>query len=351
MGKPGTLIGVAVIVLVVFGVGYLIFFGGAPQEPAAGDQGGTKLAVAPGGKGSPPAEPGAKEPGERTERAAEETSSPPAGHGAGAAPISPNEVTKSVQFPPPPETPSSTETPSPGETSPDSSKGGKALGAVTAAGTAAVLSRQPEGGAPAAVAEPRALSGEEPTRPAGRTGTSSESAVALTPGTAKLDEASPRWSTYEVKKGDTCWSIAVIMLGDGKRWKEIRDLNPGVRKDGTGLNPGEIIKVPLPEETAPEAPAATVPPAAPETPSEEPSYTIKEGDTLEGISKRFYDDGSVRTWKEILAANPGLDPDILPAGKKIRLPVINGKKPAAPAPEAKPEDTEQPRADTQVRSP
>ena len=48
------------------------------------------------------------------------------------------------------------------------------------------------------------------------------------------------------------------------------------------------------------------------------SYTIQEGDTLAEISEQFY--GEERYWKQILNANPGLDPGRLFVGKKIVMP-------------------------------
>ena len=359
MGKSGTLIGVVVIVAALFGVGYLIFFGGAPRKNPQESQAGTKLAAAPGEKGTSPAAPG-RESGtaeRRTEPAAEESPPAPAASGPGSALTSANETPPPSEPPNAPRAASPEGSPPASEISSESSPGKKAAagalgaGAAAGTGTAAALSARPKGTpGPAGTGSTPAEPGKEAPRTVQQSGTSTDSNVALAPGTAKLAEASPRYSTYVVKNGDTCWSIAVLLLGDGKRWKEIRDLNPGISEDGTGLNPGEGIKVPVPEEEN-EPTEESEPTVSSQTAPLGASYTIKEGDTLEGIAKRFYGDGSVKTWKEILAANPGLDPDILPAGKTIRLPEINGKKPAAPVPEAKPTGEEAPRSGTQVRSP
>jgi len=48
--------------------------------------------------------------------------------------------------------------------------------------------------------------------------------------------------TYTIKKADTLWSIAVRFLGDGKRWKEIVDENPGL--DPRKLKPGQTVRLP-----------------------------------------------------------------------------------------------------------
>lgn len=47
-------------------------------------------------------------------------------------------------------------------------------------------------------------------------------------------------------------------------------------------------------------------------------YTIAAGDTLRGVAAELYHDG--RRWKDILAANPGLDPRRLRPGQVIELP-------------------------------
>ncbi len=65
--------------------------------------------------------------------------------------------------------------------------------------------------------------------------------TAVSPPESDLDE--PDYSIYIVKKGDTgFWGIARKALGNGRRWKEVRDLNPGV--DPTKLQVGQKIRVP-----------------------------------------------------------------------------------------------------------
>lgn len=52
----------------------------------------------------------------------------------------------------------------------------------------------------------------------------------------------PKERTYTIQKGDTLWSIAVGELGDGKRHKEISELNPGIKPNA--LRIGTVIKLP-----------------------------------------------------------------------------------------------------------
>lgn len=62
-------------------------------------------------------------------------------------------------------------------------------------------------------------------------------------------------------------------------------------------------------------------------------YTIKSGDTLEGIARTQMGDG--QKWQLIAAANPGLDPKALKIGQKVTIPASTataGKdKAAAPS--------------------
>jgi nucleoid-associated protein YgaU len=48
--------------------------------------------------------------------------------------------------------------------------------------------------------------------------------------------------THVIQKGDTLWSIARQYLGDGKRWKEILQANPGIQPDK--LRVGSTITLP-----------------------------------------------------------------------------------------------------------
>ncbi len=48
------------------------------------------------------------------------------------------------------------------------------------------------------------------------------------------------------------------------------------------------------------------------------AYTVKKGDTLHGIAKREL--GSENKWKDILAANPGLNPSKLKIGMSLQMP-------------------------------
>ena len=95
-----------------------------------------------------------------------------------------------------------------------------------------------------------------------------------------------------------------------------------------------------PDHKAPQAVGRAPPEKEAKKPAEATSwpYEVKAGETLSGLAKRFYGDGSIRVWVAILGANPGLDPDTMREGTKIKLPIINGKKPEG-VPEEKEEES------------
>ncbi len=49
-------------------------------------------------------------------------------------------------------------------------------------------------------------------------------------------------NTYTVKKGDTLWKIASTHYGDGKKWHEIAEANPGLTP--SDLRVGQTITLP-----------------------------------------------------------------------------------------------------------
>jgi len=72
-------------------------------------------------------------------------------------------------------------------------------------------------------------------------------------------------ATWKVGRGESLWIIAQRSLGDGKRWKEIAALNPGLNPDR--LVQGAVLKLPAGSKASAGAPAKvakapTTPPAA-----------------------------------------------------------------------------------------
>jgi LysM repeat protein len=145
---------------------------------------------------------------------------------------------------------------------------------------------------------------------------------------------------YVVKSGDSFSRIARVQLGAELRWREIAALNPKV--DPRSLDVGQKLILPGGAQGAPTsgmiadyAPAKTSTPT-PAKPSSASSATssapkkvekaaasnracvVQKGDTLRSIARREL--GDERRWKEIASANPGVDPNKLAIGARLKLP-------------------------------
>jgi nucleoid-associated protein YgaU len=115
--------------------------------------------------------------------------------------------------------------------------------------------------------------------------------------------------TYTTREGDTLWSIAQHVYGDGAQWRRIYNANVGT----IGANPNYIQAgwtLTIPD------PAGPIPPAPGHT------YVTTDSDTLWSIAQRFYEDGA--QWPKIYEANKeviGPDPDVLRGNLTLYIPV------------------------------
>lgn len=82
--------------------------------------------------------------------------------------------------------------------------------------------------------------------------------------------------------------------------------------------PAPIAPAPATPTTPVSATSAAVAPAATPTAPAQRTYTVQAGDTLADIATLFY--GSPTPWREIVAANPGLDPAKLTPGQTLVIP-------------------------------
>ncbi len=149
--------------------------------------------------------------------------------------------------------------------------------------------------------------------------------VASLPVAGLVDTTTTR---YTVKPGDTLYELAAKVLGNGNRWRELREMNSGVvPADGT-LRVGMRLVLPKSAEKTPEvAPKRSTEPKR-ATPERSPSrtadgpryYVVKPGDTLGLIAQREL--GTVRRTEDILKVNSSRirDEDQIYIGMKLELP-------------------------------
>jgi len=140
--------------------------------------------------------------------------------------------------------------------------------------------------------------------------------------------------TYRVQRHDTLWSIAEATLDDGRRWKEIRDLNNGrTMSDGHNftmdtdrLTPGWLILLPgdaNPLDARQESQAGS-------------EVTVETGDNFWTIAETTLEAAWGRSptgddvsdyWRQVVAANrdrlrPPHDPNLIFPGQQFTLPPI-----------------------------
>ena len=131
--------------------------------------------------------------------------------------------------------------------------------------------------------------------------------------------------TYKVRKDDSYYTIAKRELGSASRWKEIEKLNNVPAEE---LRVGQTIKLPTKDSAAPAGnPAATPGDTAAHVDGK--VHVVAAGETLSDISKKYF--GTTTKWKEIVKVNPGLDPEGMKVGQKIKLPDLPSVTGAAPA--------------------
>jgi nucleoid-associated protein YgaU len=128
-------------------------------------------------------------------------------------------------------------------------------------------------------------------------------------------------SSYTLKKGDSYYSIAKQELGNAARWKEIEKLN-GIPAEE--LRSGKTIKLPAKEAAV--TSISTPPSVDVGSTGNGRVHVVAAGETLSDISKKHF--GTTTKWKDIVKANPGVDPEGLHVGQKLNLPEIAGVSPS-----------------------
>ncbi|MBX2851587.1 MAG: LysM peptidoglycan-binding domain-containing protein [Phycisphaeraceae bacterium] len=120
--------------------------------------------------------------------------------------------------------------------------------------------------------------------------------------------------TYTVQGGDTFASIAAKFYGEERAWFDIAQANPSV--DPKRLQVGQEIVLPN-RDTVVREREEVQPPA----PGKDQNYTVRPGDNLSKIAKKFY--GDSEGWDLIYARNRkliGPRPDALKVGMELIIP-------------------------------
>ncbi|WP_338752172.1 LysM peptidoglycan-binding domain-containing protein [Janibacter alittae] len=182
---------------------------------------------------------------------------------------------------------------------------------------AALPTAQAASAAPASVAAPAVTTdASAPTR----TASPDEHQRAQTPPVDTADTTS-----HTVRQGESLWSIAQDHLGEGIRYKEIRDLNRDTLGEDPGfLDPGTVLKIPV-------ASAA----------ENAHTVTVESGDTLWDIADSELGDAS--QYQVIAEANDQIsDPDVIEPGMTLTIPQAS---------EATTDEPQRQRADDRTQKP
>lgn len=127
----------------------------------------------------------------------------------------------------------------------------------------------------------------------------------------------PRFRDVTVQKGDSLWLIAERELGSGSKHRLIQAANPNL--DPNRLVPGQVVRIPLDSAVAlvdgrRESGSSAVTTSG----SGERRYVVQSGDTLMGLSQKFY--GSTRHYRFLMEANGLDDPNQLRRDMELRVP-------------------------------
>lgn len=126
---------------------------------------------------------------------------------------------------------------------------------------------------------------------------------------------------HQVQVGETLSGIALKYLGSSQRYYEIYEANQDQLSTPDAVKVGMALRIPDPAART----VVVVPAASEDDPQPTLAFplkhTIRPGDTLEGISRRYY--GEARFVPEIRTANPMLaNPQKLTVGQVLELPVV-----------------------------
>ncbi|MFT3860021.1 LysM peptidoglycan-binding domain-containing protein [Micropruina sp.] len=193
------------------------------------------------------------------------------------------------------------------------------LEAVNIVGRRAVPLRLPLAGGLQAIAGALVFAALSPAVPAGAAPPVAAPASSGVEATGATQAESPtEVAGYLVRPGDDLWSVAEQVLGEGRHWRQLAEINPQLLANPTvDLVPGTRLVLPAgPEQSHHQVARAH-------------TVVVERGDTLSGLAETHLGNGA--KWPRIYRANADRidDPDLIDVGWKLVIP--QGK--AAPAPQ------------------
>ncbi len=120
--------------------------------------------------------------------------------------------------------------------------------------------------------------------------------------------------TYEVKTGETLWSISEKVYGSGYNWVDLAKANK--LENPNSINAGTKLLIPDVQKIVVQNNSEQVQNKSPSISGN--SYKIAQGDYLWNIAIRRYGDGY--KWPEIARSNNIPNPDLIYAGDTLKLP-------------------------------
>ncbi|MGC3966422.1 MAG: LysM peptidoglycan-binding domain-containing protein [Pirellulales bacterium] len=205
----------------------------------------------------------------------------------------------------------------------------------TSPGSASVTSSSPgiaalaPPAASATIARPQAgaaFATSPPSAPATIAMPSAPMGGAVAPASATMPVSSGRDQPYVVAPGDTLFSIAQKVYGDGSLYRALFAYNSDRYPHAEDIRSGNVLDVPPAEflkQRYPDLLGATEASAAPTSRAAAPggTYTVREGDTLFDIARKQL--GQASRWTELYEANRALlgeNLENLRPGVTLRLP-------------------------------
>lgn len=147
-----------------------------------------------------------------------------------------------------------------------------------------------------------------------------------------IDPDSAASPTYTTMPGDDLWTLSERLLGDGRNWRQLTELNPALSDPLVHLQPGTVLRLPH------GANSLSAPPTKKPSSTTDRTITVHKGDTLSELAEKHL--GKTSQWPKIARANAIIsDPDHIEAGWKLRIPQAKSSphhvtSPQSPAPQA-----------------